>query len=340
MTQKELVYAQINHEETTPLPYTLDFEMNTDDELDEYYRSKDWREKITNAIARVPSPIVWVEEDARPLYEDAYGCVWRTDRRPFHLEKAPLSEPDLDKLTFPNIDDFFTQSWKEEAEQFITTHQDRFLVISYGFGLFERSWVLRGFQETLMDSAADPEFYDAFIEAICDHQAKIVERFLELPIDGIMFSDDWGYQRGLLIRPEMWRNYFKPRYRRLYKLAHDAGKKTLNHSCGNVADIVPDLIEIGLDVLQSVQPEAMDPYKLKQKYGNDITFWGGLGSQSTIQFGTPAEIHEEVEKLSRVMGRGGGYILSPAKHIQPGTPVQNSAAVYEAFLKYSTAAER
>jgi uroporphyrinogen decarboxylase len=109
----------------------------------------------------------------------------------------------------------------------------------------------------------------------------------------------------------------------------------LTHCCGSIEAILPDAIEIGLDVYQSVQPEARDtnPYELKRKYGEWITFWGGLGSQSTIPFGTPDEIRAEVAKLCREMGRGGGYILGPAKGLQPGTPTLNAAAVVEAFLQ-------
>jgi uroporphyrinogen decarboxylase len=112
---------------------------------------------------------------------------------------------------------------------------------------------------------------------------------------------------------------------------HDAGKITLNHCCGNVEAIIPDLIEIGLDVLQCIQPEAMNPYQLKRQWGDKITFWGGLGSQSTIPFGSPEQIANEVKRLCTEMSVGGGYILGPAKPLQPGTPVENAFAVLEAF---------
>ena len=94
-----------------------------------------------------------------------------------------------------------------------------------------------------------------------------------------------------------------------------------------------DVIEIGLDVLESVQPEAadMNPYELKQKWGDRITFWGGLGSQSTIPFGTPEKIHGEVQRLCGEMAKSGGYILAPAKPLQPETPTANAVAVVEAF---------
>jgi uroporphyrinogen decarboxylase len=109
----------------------------------------------------------------------------------------------------------------------------------------------------------------------------------------------------------------------------------LSHCCGSIADIMPDVIEIGLDVYESVQPEARnnDPYELKRRYGDQIAFWGGLGSQSTIPFGTPGQIGAEVTRLCREMGRGGGYILAPAKALQPETPTENAAAVVEAFLQ-------
>jgi len=114
---------------------------------------------------------------------------------------------------------------------------------------------------------------------------------------------------------------------------HDRGKLVISHCCGSIVDILPDVVEIGLDVLESVQPEArgMNPYELKKAWGDKLAFWGGLGSQSTIPFGTPATIQAEVARLRREMGKGGGYILAPAKSLQPETPTANAAAVVEAF---------
>jgi uroporphyrinogen decarboxylase len=106
------------------------------------------------------------------------------------------------------------------------------------------------------------------------------------------------------------------------------------HCCGSVADIMGDIVEIGLDVLESVQPEAagMNPSALKKKWGDKITFWGGLGSQSTIPFAASAEVRREIRRLRSEMGRGGGYVLAPAKPLRPETPTENAVAVVEAFL--------
>jgi uroporphyrinogen decarboxylase len=162
-----------------------------------------------------------------------------------------------------------------------------------------------------------------------------VEYTADLPIDGILFGDDWGDQRGVIIGPERWRTFLKPRWARIYDAVHAHGKVVMSHSCGSVASIIPDLIEIGLDVLESVQPEAadMNPYALKKQFGDKITFWGCLGSQSTIPFATPDELTREVEHLVREMGEGGGYLLAPAKPLQPETPTENAVAMVEAFTK-------
>jgi uroporphyrinogen decarboxylase len=149
-----------------------------------------------------------------------------------------------------------------------------------------------------------------------------------------MMGDDWGNQRGVMIGPQRWRRYFKPRYARIFDAVHQQGKLAIMHCCGSVADIMADIIEIGLDVLESVQPEAagMNPYALKQAWGDKITFWGGLGSQYTIPFATPAEIRQEIRRLRNEMGRGGGYILAPAKPLRVETPTENAVAVVEEFL--------
>jgi uroporphyrinogen decarboxylase len=164
---------------------------------------------------------------------------------------------------------------------------------------------------------------------------QFVDYTADLPIDGILFGDDWGHQQGVIIGPKKWRQFLKPRWAQIYARVHAHGKIVMHHSCGSVAELMGDLIEIGMDVLESSQPEpaGMNPYELKKKWGEKITFWGCLGSQSTVPFGAPETIRTEVRRLRAEMGRGGGYILSPAKPIQPGTPVENIAAVFEAFVE-------
>ena len=340
VTQKERVIAQINHIETDRVPYHLTFDPGSqiEERLDVYYGNDAWRRQIDNAIFQLPLPSMEINLDlGKERYTDAYGSEWRLDLRPFSLEKPALSRPSLDGYSFPKVDDLFDDDFESKALEIIEREKDRFLVAAYGFGLFERSWVLRGFENVLMDVVVNADFYEELLDKLLNHQMEILDRLLKLPVDGIWFFDDWGFQQGVLIGPDRWRKLFKPRYELLYRRTHDSGKYVLTHCCGCIEEILDDAIEIGLDVYQSVQPEPKNnnPYDLKKKFGDKITFWGGLGSQGIIPYGTPAEIKNEVHRLCQEMSVGGGYILGPAKEIQPETPNVNIAAVVEAFIKQS-----
>ncbi len=337
-TFRELVLDQIHHQETNSIPYVLGIEPEVTRQLDDYFGDSDWRAHIDNAIAHIPSP----HEDlgigdwpSGELHTDLFGAQWRTNGTLTHLESWPLKEPSLHGYTFPDPRDCFSPGWEAAARQAIAENAGRrFLVCGIGFGVFERAWTLRGFDNVLADSALDPAFYQSLVEAITDHQLALLEPILRLPIDGIMFSDDWGYQKGVILGPARWRRLIKPCYRRLYERVHAAGKFTLNHCCGSIASILPDLIEVGLDVYESVQPEAENnnPYELKRRFGRDITFFGGLGAQSMPHF-TPDGVRAEIRRLRAEMGAGGGYILAPAKPIPTGTPVEVAAAVVETFIE-------
>jgi uroporphyrinogen decarboxylase len=335
---KERVLAAVQHQQGDHLPYTIGFEGDVAERLDAHYGSAAWRTSVDDAIRHVPPPpALDIDETAVPYTVDAYGSIWRVDHRTPLLYRPALQGPSLEAFVLPDVDALLTPQWREEALRCIEQQRGHFLVGRFSFGLFERTWMLRGFDEALMDAVSAPEFFDELVERVANHQLVIIERLLDLPVDGVMFSDDWGYQQGVILGPGRWRRFLKPRLARMYGLVHAAGKYVLTHCCGSVADIMPDLIEIGLDVLESVQPEAagMNPYELKRRYGDRITFWGGLGSQSIIPFGSPSEIKEEVDRLCRKMGLGGGYILGPSKPLQPDTPTENAAAVVEAFLEHA-----
>ncbi len=338
MTPKELVLTQLAHKETPYIPYTLGYEEVVGERVDKYYGSNAWRQKIINHIVGVaPFDSEQCQAIDSVYVRDIFGSVWRTDLKPRHLEKPGLTKPSFENYNFPDVKKFFNQEKKAQAIKLCQEHQDKFLVGYFGFGLFERTWTICGFENALLYSVAEEDFFEELVRRIFQLQMSFIEECLKLPVDGIMFSDDWGDQRGVILGPDRWRRFLKPHLAEFYKRVHQAGKFTLSHCCGSVVDIMPDIIEIGLDVLQSVQPEAkgMNPYELKKKYGSKITFWGGLGSQSLIPFGTPQQIRAEVKKLCQEMGRNGGYILGPAKNLQSETPTENAVAVIESFTNQS-----
>lgn len=336
MTPKEIVLAQIQHRETDMVPYTLPLEDMMRRQLDAYYGDVGWRERLVPYIVGVNA----VDTDMKtPIDEkyvrDGYGGIWRQDCLPWHLEQPPLPEPSFAGYTFPSPSKFYRPELKAQAWKTCEAHADSFLVGNLGWGLFERSWTLRGFENILIDAITEPEFFEEVLDRLMRLYLDFVEYTIDLPIDAILFGDDWGDQRGVILGPERWRHFLKPRWAKIYAAVHRQGKIVMSHSCGSVADIIPDLIEIGLDVLESVQPEAagMNPYELKRKWGKQITFWGCLGSQSIIPFGTPAAITTEVQKLKSNMSKGGGFILSPAKPLQAETPIQNAVALVEALTE-------
>jgi len=336
MKPREIVLEQIHHRETRPVPFTLGFEGDVAERLDDYYGNGEWRQRLTPYMVHVSAVETMAREPVNETFSrDLYGAVWRLDRRPFHLEKPALAEASFDDYDFPRPEQFFRPEWKEKARETCARSGDSFLIAGLGWGLFEASWNLRGFENMLMDAIAEPDFFEEMLDRLAQLYLAFLEYTADLPVDAIMFGDDWGDQRGVILGPERWRRFLKPRWARIYQAAHDRGKLVITHCCGSIADIIPDVVEIGLDVLESVQPEAvgMNPYELKKQWGDKLTFWGGLGSQSTIPFGTPEEIGQEVGRLCGEMGKGGGYILAPAKALQPETPTQNAVAVVEAFTQ-------
>ena len=335
MTPREIVLQQIHHRETDPVPYTLPFEPEVATRLDAHFGSEACRQRLVpymahcGSVARFPSETL---DDAH--YRDAFGTVWRSDEIPPVVVEPGLKAPSFEGYAFPTAAAVLDLALEAETKKRVCESSDLFTIISPGVCLWE-SWYVRGFEETLVDCAAEPEFYAELLDRFTELCLALVAECADIPADAIMMGDDWGHQRGVMIGPERWRRFVKPRYARIFDAIHSQGKLAIMHCCGSAADIMGDIVEIGLDVLESVQPEAagMNPYALKASWGDRITFWGGLGSQSTIPFGTPAGIRAEVRRLRREMAKGGGYILAPAKPIRPETPTENAVAVLEAFLE-------
>ncbi len=335
MNGRETVLAQINHQETERVPFTIAFEHEVREQLNEHFGNEDWDNDLYPFIGGggwILSPKnEKIDEDH---YKDTFGAIWHTEGGAPAVVKPALEKPSFDGYTFPTVDDFFDPEKKEAIREDIEKHPNTFTTVHTGLCLWE-SWYLRGFENTLMDCAVEEEFYGELLDRFTDLTIELIEKCRDLPADAIMMGDDWGEQRGIMIGPERWRKFFKPRYAKIFKAVHKQGKKTIMHCCGSFAEILDDITEIGLDVIESVQPEAahMNPYELKEKWGDRITYWGCLGSQSTIPNGTPEEIRTEIRKLRSEMSKGGGFILAPAKPLRVETPLENSLAIIDEFLK-------
>jgi uroporphyrinogen decarboxylase len=170
---------------------------------------------------------------------------------------------------------------------------------------------------------------------VVEYNLAIIDQWIARGVHGVFFSDDWGCQRGLLMNPDDWRKFYKPAYRRMFARVRSGPAHVWMHLCGNVIAILPDLIEIGLNVLNPVQPQAMDVHLLAREFGGKVCFHGGVDVQGTLVRGTPADVKNEVRTLVKLFGRfNGGYIGGASHSIMPETPLDNVIAMYEAFLEY------
>ncbi|MCX7040660.1 MAG: hypothetical protein NT005_16190, partial [Spirochaetes bacterium] len=154
--------------------------------------------------------------------------------------------------------------------------------------------------------------------------------------DVLMAGDDVGTQDRMLISPALWREFIKPRYGRLFG-AYKRAKPDLKiavHICGFIEPIIDDLIEVGVDILNPVQPLAMDPARLKKRYGDRLSFWGAVDDQKVLPLGSPADVEAEVKLRLSQLAPGGGYILCPSHNVQPTTPFENIRAFYRAAERY------
>jgi uroporphyrinogen decarboxylase len=198
---------------------------------------------------------------------------------------------------------------------------------------------MRGWAEWLEDLLVNPAFGEGLFDRTVDFFVAVAQRALEETaefIDIAWFGDDVGSQRGLLVRPELYRRVIKPRHRRIVETIKRYGKKAAYHSCGSVYAILPDLVEIGVDVLNPVQVAAahMDTARLKREFGRELSFWGAIDTQRVLSRGTPAEVREEVRRRIRDLSADGGYILCAVHNIQAEVPPENIVAMYEAAREF------
>jgi len=198
--------------------------------------------------------------------------------------------------------------------------------------IFERAWYLRSMERLLLDFADASAFATTLLDRITEKRVVQARRYAELGADVICYGDDVGTQRGMLMSVSMWRTWLKPRLARTIAAARAIRPDVLifYHSDGDVTAIIPDLIEIGVDILNPIQPECMDPVALKRAYGERLSFWGTIGTQSTFPFGSPEDVRREVRARIATVGVGGGLFLAPTHVIEPEVPFDNIVAFVEA----------
>lgn len=198
--------------------------------------------------------------------------------------------------------------------------------------IFEVAWYMRSMERLLMDFVDSAGFAEALLDRITVKRITQARRYAELGVDIIQMGDDIATQRGMLMGLPLWRRWLKSRLAEVIAAAKAVRPDVLifYHTDGNATAAIPDLIEIGVDILNPVQSECMDTAALKRRYGNRLAFWGTIGTQTTLPFGTPDDVRREVRERIETVGVGGGLLLAPTYMIEPDVPWENLVALVEA----------
>ena len=191
--------------------------------------------------------------------------------------------------------------------------------------IFESAWALRGLDTLMTDFYINPDLTNHLLDETGGFHKEVAKKMAQIGVDMIWLGDDMGAQDSLMIDPELWREFFKGRMADIIRTVKEIKPdiKVAYHTDGCNYDIIPDLIEIGLDVLNPIQTECMNPEILQEKYGDQLCFFGGVAVQSTLPMGTPEQIEKEYAWLKNSVGKGGGWICAPTHHVQLDTPMEN-----------------
>jgi uroporphyrinogen decarboxylase len=265
-------------------------------------------------------------------YQDEWGVTWKTIEYETPYGNGKYTEPSGHPLaedraleTYLSPDPNRPELYYE-AQHVLEVFKDEYWIVGVTpTTIFESAWALRGYEQLMIDMATQPDKANRVLDIPYSYHKIVTKRLVRLGVDMIWLGDDVGGQNTMLMSPRMWRQYFKPRMASLI-----ASLRAINphiqiayHTDGVVYPIIPDLIEIGLDILNPIQPMAMDPVRLKNDYGRNLCFWGSLDIQKTLPFGTPEQAKEEVITRLKTIGRNGGLLIGPTHNVQLDTPLEN-----------------
>ncbi len=370
MKPRERVLAALNHQEPDRVPIDIGSSMTTAmhirpysevvrllgiDEKVEVYDIMGQLARPSDAVLeQLGADIRGVRVGGTPYHQeviddrtirDHWGTLWKRPEGSaiYNIASHPLAEAsstaDLARFNWP---DPATPSGAPEHARARELHAEgRFGVIGEISGhILERAQMLRGFDVFLLDLALRPDFAEALMDRIMAIEIGIIDAFLGDVgpyIDAFLFKDDLGTQNGPLISPEMFRRFLKPRIAQIVEaIRRGTDAKIVFHSCGAVAFAIPDLIEIGIDVLNPVQVSArgMDSAALKAEYGSRIAFWGAVDNQSVLPSGTPEEVDAEVKHRIADLAPGGGYVLASVHNMMADVSGENILAMARAAQQY------
>jgi uroporphyrinogen decarboxylase len=284
------------------------------------------------------------------IRHDAYGVKYLKpvvgglyyDPRTYPLS-GKITAEDIDAFDWPDLSQpAMIEAMRAAAEEGARGTDRAVVLAACDAGILERATWLRGFSDMMLSLGTNTAIAERLLDIITDIHLRYWEAALDAMadlVDVVVEADDLGMQDRLMISPKWYRQYIKPRHKKVFSLIK---KKAPNvriffHSCGAISELIPDFIDAGIDILNPIQLSAagMDIRQLKRDFGDTLTFWGGgVDTQNTLPKGSPDQIKDEVKRNLDVLAPGGGYVFSAVHNIQPDVPVENIIAMWEALQEY------
>jgi uroporphyrinogen decarboxylase len=337
MTRKERIKKIIHGDLPDYTPHHFDLTMRMTDRLGEHYGFD--REGLEDYIGNHLLYVDFTGPDNNDIgfrgsaggngkYFDEFGVEWNILKNynigDWGMAGRPVKNMDFKGYVFP---DGCGKGRFKNAMSVIAKYPDRFNVLRIS-GPFDLGWHLTGFEDFIIAMAANDDIIFKVMDRTTEYMVNIIEAIPE-EIDAVRILEDWGIQKGLLFSKNVWMKYIYPYYKQLHAAISKKGLYKMHHSCGDITELFPELIKLGVDIVDAIQPEAMDTGFLKKEYGKDIVLFGGLGSQSTIPLGTPEQVICEAKKTLALLGAGGKYIIGPAGSVPTEAPLENVIALVE-----------
>jgi len=373
MNPRERVLTALNHQEPDKVPMDLGgtivttltriayqnlreyLDMPPDDkpvishrQMDTVYPREDLLQRYEVDVRAVAMKGPWCFEPREmpdDSFYDEFNIRWKKASYYYDVVERPLADAtvhDLATAAWPDpYDPGRVAGLREEAQALYENTEYAIVADIMCLGPFEGGCVLRGYEQFLTDLYWDPHFAEALLDKITETDIALWDAFLNAVGDYVHIvaqGDDVGIQTGPYISPEMYRKFIKPRQRRIFEFIHSKTQaKIFYHSCGSVYDLIPDFIEIGVDILNPIQRSAkkMDIAQMKREFGKDLCFWGGaIDVQQVLPFATLQQIEDEVKRTLDIMAPGGGYVFFPSHNIQADVTPDRIHHMYQTALQH------
>jgi uroporphyrinogen decarboxylase len=326
MTNREAVLQVLSHKSVHPVPYFLDMTDEVRKRMIEFSGDEQYFEHSGSYLAQERNESFTTISGT--MFKDMFSVVW--DKRQEGdfgvVADYPIKQPSLEGYVFPEPDEKLI---REKCERLVK-QSGKFTMYIIGFSLFERAWTLYSMEELLCAFITDKDFVHEMLDRITDYNLAVAEIVCQYPIDCIFFGDDWGQQQGLIMGYPLWKEFIRPRLKRMYNFVKSKGKYAAQHSCGDCRELFPDLVDLGLDIYNTFQPEVYNIIDFKERFGKHITFFGGISTQRLLPYAAPGEIKAEMRRITDILSRDGGYIIAPTHAMPADIPSEN----VQAFLEF------